>query len=339
VILKLGIVRRDAFLRPSAGLAERVIRALSKSRVSLHLLDLPPEPSAQDIVLFERLMPYVRLSSGVYRTTARGRFSDLDPMANRILEQNFPPSETLRVEDWAASDCFTSYEWAQSLLPIYPKLSFKASDLLLFLIEAHRKGSEERFIFEPDGTALQHVIPPFVIRMGQPERWATPLNRILYDRAVNRWSQLQGLLSVPDNWSDPLERNIAERGEWTLRMLPLIHPESLRLARRDTRFVVQQHSVFEASSSLADVIRTMNIFNRAYFSEEQLLFGSRKVAESLRAGGIWIIGRTVSEKPATHEVTFFRKQEDGSLHPLQRIGNGSEIESIAIKASQLERAF
>jgi hypothetical protein len=338
-MLKLGIVSREEFLRPSASLTGRVIHALSRSRVSLHLLDLPPEPSAEDIALFERLMPYVRLSSGVYRTTARGRFSDLDPLANQILQTNFPSSGVLRVEDWAASDCFTSYEWAQLLLPLYPNLSFKASDLLLYLVEAHRKGSAERFVFEPDGTALQHVIPPFVIRMGQPEKWTTPLNRILYNRAVKRWHRLRPSLEVPEAWNNPLERGEAERDEWTLRRLPLIHPESLRLALQDTRFAVQQHSVFAASPSPTDVIRTMNIFNRAYFSEHQLQLGIRKVIESLVPGGIWIMGRTVKEKPSVHEVTFFRRQEDGSLRALQRIGPGSEIEDLALKASQLERAI
>ncbi len=73
------------------------------------------------------------------------------------------------MEDWAASDCLTSAEWAAELFPLFPHLDFVASDLLLFLWEAKKQRGEERFILEPDGTPLQYVRPPFVVRLSQPE--------------------------------------------------------------------------------------------------------------------------------------------------------------------------
>ena len=47
-----------------------------------------------------------------------------------------------------------------------------------------------------------------------------------------------------------------------------------------------------------DVIRTMNIFNVAYFSKERLLEGAQAVARSLGEGGVWIVGRTFRESTA-----------------------------------------
>ena len=78
------------------------------------------------------------------------------------------------------------------------------------------------------------------------------------------------------------------------------------------------------------MIRSMNIYNRAYFSEEQLREGVRCVGESLLPGGIWIVGRTVDEKTSAHEVTILQKQSSGEWEVLQRVGPGSEIEGLAL---------
>ena len=77
-------------------------------------------------------------------------------------------------------------------------------------------------------------------------------------------------------------------------------------------------------------IRTMNIYNRAYFSEEQLRQGLHCVSESLRPGGIWIVGRTVDEKASVHEVTIFQKQPSGAFEIRHRVGPGSEIEGLVL---------
>ncbi|MFL6447994.1 MAG: hypothetical protein ACJ746_09940, partial [Bryobacteraceae bacterium] len=169
-MLKPGVWERATFLAaPPSGVLARLFYRLSHSRVSLHLLAIAKEPSPEDIGLFEKLMPHVRLSSGVYRTTYRQRFRALNPIVNHVLRQFFSASMSIRIEDWAASDCLTSAEWATELFPLFPQLEFVASDLLLFLLEARKRAREERFILEPDGTPLQYVRPPLVVRLSQPE--------------------------------------------------------------------------------------------------------------------------------------------------------------------------
>ncbi len=84
-------------------------------------------------------------------------------------------------------------------------------------------------------------------------------------------------------------------GGFEVRKLPLVHPEALGLAKDDSRFSIRSHSAFERSSEPCNVIRTMNIYNRAYFSEDRLREGVRAVLGSLAQDGIWIVGRTADE--------------------------------------------
>ncbi len=330
-MIKFGVWRPDQFHpAPPSSLFDRLYYALSRTRVSFHLLARPKQPSRKDTEFFERLLPYVCLSSGVYRTTYRQRFKNLDPLVNQILARHYGSSEKLLVEDWAASDCLTSSEWARTLITLFPQLDFIASDLLLFLVEAKEGNTEKRFIFEPDGNPLQYVSPPFVIRLGQPEPKAFPVNWLLYQSAKRRWQSAKNSWQLPEWWKNSLADDPLKEGKFEFRKLSLIHPEAAQLASEDARFTVRRHSIFEPSTRVNHVIRSMNIYNRAYFSEAQLREGVRCVAESLFTGGIWIVGRTVNEKASTHEVTIFQKQPSGEFQVLDRVGLGSEIEGLAL---------
>jgi hypothetical protein len=333
-MLKPGVWKRATFLAsPPVGAGGRLLHRLAHSRVSLHLLGIPDAPSPEDIALFEKLMPHVRLSSGVYRTTYRQRFRTLNPIVNNLLRQSFAPSDNVHVEDWAASDCLTSAEWAEELFPLFPHLDFTASDLLLFLVEVRKKGHSSRFIVEPDGTPLQYVRPPFVLRLGQPESKIFFLNWLLARRARRSWNRLRTSLQLPRS-SSLSDEFVDSQNGFELRKLPVIHPEALRLAKRREGFSVRSHSAFDTSSQPCQVIRTMNIYNRAYFSEERLREGVGAVLGSLANEGIWIVGRTIDEAATSHNVTIFRKQDSGHLAVVERIGEGSEIEGLAVEASK-----
>jgi hypothetical protein len=115
-----------------------------------------------------------------------------------------------------------------------------------------------------------------------------------------------------------------------LRKLPLIHPEALQLSRNYRGFTVRQHSIFDNPLGCCHVLRAMNILNRAYFAEELLAKACRNALDGLFQGGICIIGRTVREDAPEHHATIFRKGSSGQFEVLQRIGSGSEIESIAL---------
>lgn len=325
-MLRLGVWKPEQFFAAPPDRCWPYLRyRLSRGRVALRLLG-----SAREATLFEQLMPYVQLSNGVYRTTFTRRFRDLDPAVNRILSRNFSSLESLVVEDWAASACLTSCEWAESLFPLFPRMRFTASDLALFLVEVEDVDSGDIFAAEQDGRLLQHVRPPFVIRMEPPEPWSTPLNRILSLRARRRWKRAIRLWPLPDSWTDLRSLDPLHRDGYVLRKLPLIHPRAVALSASNAQFAIRRHSVFESTEASCHVIRSMNIFNVAYFSKEQLAQGARSVISSLHPGGIWIVGRTIRDNPPVHDVSVYRKQDTGRLEAIERIGSGSEIESIAL---------
>jgi hypothetical protein len=109
-----------------------------------------------------------------------------------------------------------------------------------------------------------------------------------------------------------------------------IHPEARSLTKRDSRFHICLRSVFEVTPGV-DVLRTMNILNRDYFSADQLIHGARAVFQSIKPGGIWIAGRTLQEDLRNH-VTFLKRQKE-RWEVIERIGGGSEIEEFAHRAS------
>jgi hypothetical protein len=94
---------------------------------------------------------------------------------------------------------------------------------------------------------------------------------------------------------------------------------------------VRTRSVFEITPQACDVLRTMNILNHSYFTGDELTSATNAVFDSLRVGGLWIVGRTWEEDLRNH-ATFFMRREDG-WQVLGRTGNGSEIEQLALAAS------
>ncbi|MBV8569593.1 MAG: hypothetical protein JO319_03185 [Acidobacteriaceae bacterium] len=286
--------------------------------------------AAADDQQFEQLMRHVQLANGVYRTTFRNRFHNLDPVVNEVLRANFRPQEKLLVEDWAASACLTSYEWAQTLLPLFPGLRFTASDVALFLIEVEDRRSGDIFIADQDGRLLQFVRPPFVVSVQPPEPWYVPVNRLLCESAKTRWQKSAGLWPLPAEWLDARGEAALVREPYVVRKLPLVHPNAMALARSDARFSICRHSVFERSQTPCHVIRSMNILNRAYFSEVELTQAARAVIGSLRTHGIWVVGRTIDDESSVHDASVFRKGSSGELELISRMGNGAEIERLAL---------
>lgn len=307
--------------------AESVSRSKSlfgRSRtVSLGLL----RPGAQPIdgEFFQGVIRGLRLSDRVYRTTFPHRFASLDPQVNELIVGRLASSAAITVHDWAASDVLAAVEWAGTLKNVFPRLSFCASDKLFGLIEAFRDDAES-YIFEPDGTPLQYTSAPFVIALREPEAAVYPVNRWLARRASRRAEGFRSI--VPQlKWSSVTDDSVIERDGWQFRQILLIHPVSQRYLRENPWFGLSIHSVFDPTTERINVIRSMNIFNTAYFSSEQLTRGVRAVFSSLCLGGLWIVGKTDVFIGTDAQVTIWEARERG-FAPLLRIGRGSEIDDL-----------
>jgi len=328
-MIRFGIARREQYRSEHCGFFAGLHALLTRHRISFQLLRTAVPPGPEDVQLFDRLMHLMKLSTGVKRSTYSGRFAEVDQSLNTLLADRFPRDAALNVHDWAASDCITSAEWAAALFQSFPNSRLIASDLTLYIVEIKAPGGEV-FITERSGAPLQYVRRPFVIRLNPPEPKALLVNYLLCrsaHRKLERISQQIGEASA-----------CLDGGAETVEIPPLvfskisvIHPEATALRKRDPRFSVMCHSVFKPLREPADVIRSMNIFNRSYFTPERLTEGIRAVAGSLKPGGIWIVGRTISKASLTHDISVFENQAN-SFRLVERYGAGSEIEHLVSAA-------
>jgi len=313
-----------------AGIFGRLRHFLTKDHVSLQLLRTSVPATPREVALFEAIMQQMRLASGVYRTTFRGRLRDLDRFVIELLGRRYTRQTALEVHDWAASDCLTSAEWAESLFERFPNAHLQASDLTLFLLEVELPDGGA-FILERDGEPLQYLRPPFVIRLNPPEPKKFVVNRLLSHQARAKLKWMQTRLSVPADWLDSSAVALT-LPPFHLRKISVVHPDAEALRSRDARFSIERHSVFAALPQPVDIIRSMNIFNKTYFPTERLAEGALAVWRSLKPGGWWITGRTWQEDPPAHHVSVLEKSS-GGFQLVQRYGDGSEIESLALELS------
>lgn len=283
-------------------------RRFSGARVAYNLLRTGDNPGPEDIRAFEDICVTLRTSNGTFRTTYRNRFRDVDAASLRWIGQFFSAAPVIRVEDRAVSSGLTSVEWAQTLFAHFPVVEFEASDLLIELEELSSAGGET-WIVEANGTPLQYIKPPFVVSLHHRESWRNPILRWVAARARRRFAQLS-------------------RADCRISRIRCIHPEAQALAKMNRNFHFEVRSVFDRSDVPCHVLRTMNILNLSYFSKEQLTAAAAVVFNSVAPGGIWIVGRTL-ESDLTNHVTFFQRCAD-RWQILDRIGNGSEIEDVAL---------
>lgn len=295
--------------------AEQYVRALGKrhmsgASVSYGLLKIGANPTEQEISRFEDISLIFCTSNGTRRTTCRQRMQDVDAATLDLLQRCHQQRTDLLMQDRGASSCLTSAEFAGCLFRAFPYANLEASDRLLWVFRISlAKG--KAYIVEPDGEPLQYICPPFVVSLNayKPER--SPLRRIIAAQGNRLFRQL-GFPKVCQ--THKMDR------------ISCIHPEAASLSKKDSRFQIRIRSVFEHSSGL-DVLRTMNVLNKDYFSLEKLVEGVHAAFQSLKPGGLWIVGRTLGDR--TNHVTFLRRAER-QFEVTARIGKGSEIEELAL---------
>jgi len=332
-MIKFGVLQLADFpFSPPSTLAGKIRKFFSDNRYSYLLMRTPVPASPRHIKIFETITQQMLLSGNIYRTTFRGRFANLNPLVTEALEARFPLDTPLAVADWASSDCLTSAEWAQSLLARFPQATYTASDLTLSLL-AIRLPAGQTFIVETNGEPLQYITGPLVVRLNPPEPSLLWLNRFLAHSARRHLADIWPTLRLPQDWlfslSRPGEPPLAQLGGISVEKFPIVHPEALTLMAANPRFQIVRHSAFEALTAPVDVVRTMNIFNQSYFGPARLAEGAYAVWRSLKPGGVWIVGRTISENPPVHEVSLFARSATG-FELLRRVGPGSEIEALVL---------
>ncbi len=265
--------------------------------------------------LFECAIRDLQLSSGIVRTTYPNRFTDVNELALDLLKRRPRPAGPLEVQDWAASDCLASYEFARELFEALPDSRLTASDISFHLICARNRRTGEEFFFEEGGRALQYVKPPFVLPLSRPAPRFRLVNQMLRRRALGKVGEAAEAV-----------RAAAE--DWEITRVPLIHPVPMAKLDSEPRFRTAIHSVFARLDSGADVIRTMNIFNRCYFSDAEIASGAAAVFGSLRPGGLWIVGRTTEETESVRNCVTVYEREPERFRQIAELNGGSDIAEL-----------
>ena len=310
-MVKFGFCTPEQFLRAGAQ------RRYSGAHAAYNLLDVGDHPSEEQIRAFEDVSFTLQTSNGTFRRTFQNRFRDVDAATMRWMEQLFSNKPEVEVQDRAVSHGLTTWEWAGRVFRLFPRARFEASDILMELIELSR--GRETYILEPGGQPLQYVRAPFAVSLAHPEPRRYPVNQLVALRARKRFAKL-GL--------GPERVKAAEASGWRLRRFPCIHPLARTLAQQNSNFQFRLRSVFDETPGNCDVLRTMNIFNRAYFATEDLERGASAVFRSLRWGGMWVVGRTWDHDFTNHASLFLKSERGWEL--LERIGSGWEMESAAL---------
>lgn len=278
----------------------------------------------QEVEIFEKVILAVQLSSGVFRTTYRKRFADIDHIVEQILQEHFAKDQPLEVHDWAASDALASKEWATLVLADFTSAKFIASDLSFYLIEASEHPAEH-LIFEMDGTPLQYVRPPLVIPLTHRESLLYAINFLIRQRCLTRALSIKDIVSNL-SWPDIFDNTVQKIGNWQFNKLFLVHPEVINLLYQDIRFKLCHQDVFVPLTTPCHVLRTMNIFNHCYFADDMLCKGIDAVCDSLVEGGIWVTGKTAMDNYKNH-ISIYCKDR-GSLKLIKQIGNGFECADL-----------
>lgn len=275
--------------------------------------ELPDEPAhveALEVVFFKS----VGLPNGTWKTTSHRRLDDL----NAIVQKHLPSHRPLDVMDVACSSAVSSVEWLESLQQAGIECRMVAGDASVnaFVLSI---GRNLHALVDRHGRTMQYEIGGVGLEV--------PLRK----RKIPRYG-LQVLLIkalarlLGPTLSDP--KRVARGSQWGMRWraVQLVSPSVLR--RRHIEVIEDDILVNKSFSRCFDVLRAANILNLGYFDASTLTAMLQNLRERLRDGGRLVVCRTNHHN--VNHGTVFGLDADRNLRVLERINEGSEIESIAL---------
>ena len=269
---------------------------------------------AEQVDVETRFFRLLRLPNGTYKTTYADRLPDVDAALCDLLLASGAPTAPVRLLDVGVSSGMTTLELLQAMEARGIPRHATAVDISVNAY-LHRAFGVADLLVDPSGRVLQIALP-FAAK-GRPHDPQGSLPRRL----------LQSAVEMAERWVGGPNR--ARMG----RALQLISP---RLRER-TDVTVVEHDLTRHNptwDAQFDVVRAANILNLDYFDPQTLGRMVDYLRRALRPNGILVIARTLDDTRTNH-ATFFRATADGGLEPIHRIGDGSEIERLAIGQAAL----
>jgi len=318
-MLKLGLVRPAHLDRPRTWYGARKFP-------SLYLLRDLRRDGAANATRHDDILRLLQMANGTWKETRRGRFEGLDRDLVGLLLETHPRGGSLIVTDLAVSSGVTSVELYRALSTVF-RPDFLATDLWRDAIAFRRIGRPWSVVLDFRGEVVQYVLGPFVLPGFSSELPLYPINALL--RFLARLFLLPGARRLLP--SEQIDRcrdfdHVSASGYDVMR-LPLLSADTLDLMEAQHRFRFEVADVLEPMKRPADLIRAMNILTPLHMPAPALRHAARNCLANLNPGGIFVIGRSVSDDPDLTRATVYRR-DDGALVPVRRLNGGAEIERL-----------
>ncbi len=271
------------------------------------------EQEAQEQLFFSRL----RLSNGVFKTTAYRRMDDVNQCVAPLLARD----RQLELMDVAISSGVPTIEWMRQLDEQGIGYRMTAGDLTIEAV-FYSLGSFFQALTEKNGHPLQFDL----FRMSFPNASGSRFR----NAAFRLMRLFFGPLRSMSRQTDSLR---ASRGRLRAGILQspftLVSPELA--AQDDALTLIEDDVLTNRDPGLLrrfDAIRAANILQPSYFDDDTIRMQVRNLAQRLVPGGLLIVCRTDQE--GCNNGTVFRHSEDGDWESVERIGGGSEIERLIL---------
>ncbi len=253
----------------------------------------------QDIeyLFFSRL----RLSNGVFKTTARRRLDDVN---ERILKQ-LPRDQTLRVMDVAVSSGISTLEWAQALKQANFVFEMTAGDLTI-AAKVTSLGRVFQVLVDSHGDPLQIDI----LGIAFPNASGSRVRNACFEIGK---CLVRGMFCLP----------LKTRPLWLVTPALTQSCNSITLVEDD--ILIDQQPEFQRRF---DVLRAANILNRSYFDIDTLQRMTQNLKQRLVVGGLLVICRT-DENQVNHGI-IIRLCDGETVQVLDRFGDRAELESLVV---------
>lgn len=266
------------------------------------------EPNADRIA--ERILLLFTDERGVYKRTYSKRFEEFDAFVIERIQETFDPGTTLTLHDFGVSDARTSVDFFHRIAAFYRDFIFDASDYdpAVHVIESGRM----KLTINSRGRLLEIVWPPFVFnKMKRDSLIKYPLNYLLCLFATRFLAR-------------PLLRKHGS-GQIKSERICLFAPVALRLEKTDARFHLMQQDLLSPINEAVHIIRAMNILNRSYFSDAEIVTIMRNIHSELLDGGLFVTGSNQDSNTIVNGA-IFQKQVDRFVKQWS-FGQGSPFEA------------
>jgi len=235
----------------------------------------------------------IKLNNSIYKTTEPARFEDVNSVLLRIIS----PSEKHYVHDIAVSNGVVSIELFQALKARNIDFQFAVSDKFS---KGYYTGRFLQTVYESDMKPRNF----YCIGICLSANSTTAIEQKLYRIMVKRENRIR-------------KKKIKE--------FSFYHADVLKMLGNGTIHEIKYDVLDSSIENKFTFVRAMNILNRNYFSEDQIVQALLCIKKSMKNNAVFQIGRTHPD--GVNRVSFFRKMQD-TLSLIEDYNDGSEIKDL-----------